>query len=204
LSTFCVSLDGKLLAVYGLADELRAESNDVVKSLHAKGIEVYIVSGDNPSAVSNLAHTIGIPDTHVKANVLPAGKSEFVRTLQSQSRSPVIFCGDGINDAPALSQANVGISFVSAAEIAASAADVLFLSTNLHSLLELIGLSRKVHHRVLLNFAWAGVYNLFAICLAAGVLVVWRIEPRWAGIGELVSVLPVVVVGWSLKWNTCY
>jgi Cu2+-exporting ATPase len=130
LSTFCVSLDGKLLAIYGLADELRAESHDVVKSLHAKGIEVYIVSGDNSSAVLNLARTLGIPDTHVKANVLPAGKSEFVRTLQSQSQSPVIFCGDGINDAPALSQANVGISFVSAAEITTSSADVLLLSTS--------------------------------------------------------------------------
>jgi Cu2+-exporting ATPase len=204
LSTFAVKLDDKLLAVYGLADELRPESLDVVKAMQAKNIDVYIVSGDNSAAVHSLARTLGIPDTHVKANVLPGNKSEIVHALQSQSQFPVIFCGDGINDAPALSQANVGISFVSAAEITSSSADVLLLSNNLQSLLELMGLSRRVCHRIVLNFVWAGVYNLFAICLAAGVFVVWRIEPKWAGIGEVVSVLPVVIVGWSLRWSSRY
>jgi len=200
-SVFCVTLNGELIASYGLSDELRPESVDVVKSLQERKVDVYLVSGDNAGAASEIAKKLGIPKSRVQSNVLPAEKAQFIRNLQQQSKSPVIFCGDGINDAAALSQANIGISFVSASELTSSSATVLFLSSDLSSILTLITLSRRVYHRILLNFCWAGVYNLFAICLAAGVFVVWRIEPQWAGIGEFISVMPVVIVGWSLKWQ---
>jgi Cd2+-exporting ATPase len=200
LSTFCVTLNNQLLAVYGLADEPRIESIEVINTLQSRDIEVYLLTGDHPAAALEIAKLLGIQQTHVKSNVLPADKADFVRTLQRQSQAPVLFCGDGINDAPALSQADVGISFVSASEITSSSATVLFLSNDLLSLVTLLNLSLRVYRRIVINFAWAGIYNLFAICLAAGVFVVWRIEPKWAGIGEVISVMPVVIVGWSLKW----
>ena len=201
LSTFFVTLNDRLIAAYGLSDELRPESLGIVTKLQSRGIGVYLLSGDLAAPAKEIARNLGIPLTNVKSNVLPADKAEFIQTLQWQSRAPVVFCGDGINDAPALSQADIGISFVSASEITSSSATVLFLSNDLWSLLTLLNLSRRVYRRIVVNFAWAAIYNLFAICLAAGVLVVWRIEPKWAGIGEVVSVMPVIIVGWSLKWN---
>ena len=201
LSTFFVTLNDRLIAAYGLSDEVRPESLDVVTRLQSRGIEVYLVSGDLAAPAEEIARNLGIPQTNVKSNVLPADKAQFIQTLQNQSHAPVVFCGDGINDAPALSQADIGISFISASEITSSSATVLSLSNDPRSLLTLLNLSRRVYRRIVINFAWAGIYNLFAICLAAGVLVVWRIEPKWAGIGEVVSVMPVVIVGWSLKWS---
>ena len=199
LSTFCVVLDGKLIAVYGLADELRAESVNVVKALHARGVQVHLLSGDNTASALSVGKKLGIPLSNIRSNALPVDKANYVREIQSTG--PVLFCGDGINDAPALSAADVGISFVSAAEITSSSAKVLLLSDDLWSVPEVMQLSRRVYRRIIVNFVWSGIYNFIAIALAAGVLVVWRIEPRWAGLGEIVSVMPVVIVGWSLKWN---
>ena len=201
LSTFFVAFNDRLIAAYGLSDEVRPESLNVVMRLQSKGIEVYLVSGDLAAPVKQIARNLGIPQANVKSNVLPADKAQLVQALQRQSHAPVVFCGDGINDAPALSQADIGISFISASEITSSSSTVLFLSNDLWSLLTLLNLSRRVFRRIVANFIWAGIYNLFAICLAAGVLVVWRIEPQWAGIGEVISVMPVVIVGWSLKWH---
>lgn len=201
LSTFCVTLDGKLIAAYGLTDELRDESAEVVKSLQGKGIQVYLVSGDNTTSTLSVARKLDIPVYNIRSDVLPADKAHFVQQLQSQSKAPVLFCGDGINDAPALSAADVGISFISAAEITSSSSSVLLLTNDLQSVTELMNLSRRVYRRIIMNFVWAGIYNFFAIALAAGALVVWRIEPKWAGIGEFISVMPVIIVGWSLRWG---
>ena len=201
LSIFSVTLDDRLIAVYGLSDELRTESMDVIKMMQSKGVEVYLVSGDTEASALETARKLDIPESHVKSNVLPADKARIIQSLQHHSHAPVVFCGDGINDAPALSQADIGISFVSASEITSSSAAVLFLSNDLSLLLMLFRLSSRVYRRIVVNFAWAAIYNLFAICLAAGVFVVWRIEPKWAGIGEVVSIMPVIVVGWSLKWD---
>jgi len=200
VSVFCVTLNGELIASYGLSDELRPESLDVVKTLQEKRVDVYLVSGDNDAATTEIARQLGISTSKVQSNVLPADKATFVKDLQTQTHSPVIFCGDGINDAAALAQADVGISFISASQITSSSATVLFLSNDLAAILTLRTLSRRVYNRIVVNFVWAGVYNFFAICLAAGVFVVWRVEPKWAGIGEFISVMPVVIVGWSLKW----
>jgi Cd2+-exporting ATPase len=201
LSIFAVKVNDQLVVVYGLTDQLRPESVKVVNDLKARDIDVYLVSGDNSPAVHDIARQLNIPSSNVKSNTIPAVKSEIVSFLQSRSGSPVLFCGDGMNDAPALSQVNVGISFVSAAEITSTSASILLLSNELGSIITLLSLSQRVYRRIVINFVWAGIYNLFAIALAAGALVVWRIDPRWAGIGELVSVLPAVIVGWSLNWN---
>ena len=201
ISTFCAKLDDQLLAIYGLSDELRPEAADVVRYLKSQNIQVYLNSGDTAGPTFETADKLGISHSNVRSGLVPNEKAQFVRQLQDEMKGPILFCGDGVNDAPALSQADIGVSFVSASEITSSAASVLFLSNELDSIRRLRTLSLRVYRRIILNFAWAGLYNLLAISLAGGALVVWRIEPKWAGLGELVSVLPIIVVGWSLKWH---
>jgi Cd2+-exporting ATPase len=218
LSVLAVTLNGELIAAYGLTDELRSEAKEVVSTLHKRGVEVYIVSGDNKEITEEVGIKLDIPVSRVYSGSLPAEKAVIIRQLQQPSQPdrehtrrfwkrkdpaiPVLFIGDGINDAPALSASTIPISFINASELTLSTASVLLLNPHLTSLLTLITLSRRVYRRVIITFVWAGVYNLFAILLAAGAFVVWRIEARWAGVGEVVSVLPVILVGWSLRWKT--
>jgi P-type E1-E2 ATPase len=113
-------------------------------------------------------------------------------------RRKVMFIGDGTNDALALVQSDVGVSLGGGTDVASSAAQVVLLSSLHAGLVDVFALARAARRRVWINIAWAGVYNVVAILLASGVLGRVRIPPQWAGLGELVSVLPVVLVAWSL------
>ncbi|KAG8741567.1 hypothetical protein FRC10_002691 [Ceratobasidium sp. 414] len=127
-----------------------------------------------------------------------AGCSQPPATPQTSKRRKVMFIGDGTNDALALVQADVGVSLGGGTDVASSAAQVVLISALSSGLSDVFSLARAARRRVWANFAWAGVYNVVAILLASGVLGKARIPPEYAGLGELVSVLPVVVVAWSL------
>jgi Cu2+-exporting ATPase len=109
----------------------------------------------------------------------------------------VIFCGDGTNDAVALAQADIGVHMNSGSDVAQNAADVVLVRPYLGGILVLLDLSKAAFHRIFFNFAWSFVYNLFAILLAAGAFVNARIPPQYAGLGEIVSVLPVILIALS-------
>lgn len=202
LTAFCVVHGERLLAAFGLSDTLRPEAQEVIRSLTARNIHISILSGDHPNAVFNVAASLGIPAERVRAGCLPADKQAYIKELTAQGKT-VLFCGDGTNDAVALAQAAIGVHLHTedgAGVAASTAADVVLTHPSLTGILTLLELSDAVTRRIALNFAWSFVYNLFAILLAAGAFVRVRISPAYAGLGEIVSVLPVVLVALQLKW----
>ncbi|KAK8056891.1 copper-translocating P-type ATPase [Apiospora rasikravindrae] len=222
-TTLCVTIDSRLVAVFGLSDSIRTDAVSIINKLKKRGIALSILSGDELQAVTGVAETIGIPASMVKARCSPADKAKYIKDLISaspatnsgSSKAPtnnVIFVGDGTNDAPALAQATTGVHLPpstssAAADVASSAADVVLLRSSLEGLVDMLDISRAAVRRIWFNFGWSFVYNVFAILLAAGAFVAARrdggvrIPPAYAGLGELVSVLPVIFVAVSLRWS---
>ena len=207
LTIFCVSINGKLAAAFGLKDILRPDAIRTIQQLKDRSIKVSLVSGDGEEAVQSVARELSIPQCNVRSRCSPADKQLYVRESLASSNKKrkykdiVLFCGDGTNDAPALAQANIGLHINSGTDIAQSAADAILMRPSLSGILTLIELSGAFYRRVVFNFVWAAVYNLFAILLAAGAFPDGvRIPPHWAGLGEVVSVLPVIAVAVGLKW----
>merc|ERR1712070_1324843 len=151
-----------------------------------RNITPHIVSGDHARAVEAVARSldIGLPNTTSRRS--PVQKKEYVSKLQASGKI-VLFCGDGTNDAIALAQANVGVQLGSASDVAGAVADVVLLDV-----------SKRAFVRISFNFVWSAVYNVFAILLAAGAFVKFRIPPAYAGLGEIVSVGPVILAAVSM------
>jgi Cu2+-exporting ATPase len=196
MTLLCVTLDSTLLATFGVKSTIRDEAKSVVEHLNRNKIQCHIVSGDGPQVVEDVAQMVGIPSSNIASRRNPAEKQEYVQALMSNGRV-VLFCGDGTNDAVAVAQANVGVQIGTTSEITRAGADVVLLG-GLEGVPALLELSRRSFRRIAFNFAWSAIYNLFAILLAAGAFVKVRIPPAYAGLGEVVSVLPVVVVALSL------
>lgn len=202
LTIFCVTADGDLVAVFGLQDSLRPDAIDTINELRKRNINISLISGDNPLVVQNLASHLGIPPTNTRSRCTPADKQAYVKSSLEAPNSVVLFCGDGTNDAVALAQASIGLHINEGTDVAQSAADAILMRPSLKGILTLIDLSKAFWRRVLFNFAWSFVYNLFAILLAAGAFPgKARIPPQYAGLGELVSVLPVIAVAAGLRWK---
>ncbi len=200
LTVFCVAMDDRVIAAFGLSDSLRLDSRVVITELQKRNIAVSIVSGDDAGAVEAVALKLSIPATHVRSRCTPSIKQEYLRDLMTDERRIVLFCGDGTNDAVALAQADIGIHMNSGSDVAQTAADVVLMRPCLDGILVLLDLSKAAFHRIIFNFAWSFVYNLFAILLAAGAFVNARIPPQYAGLGEIVSVLPVILIALQLRW----
>ncbi|KAI0326990.1 heavy metal translocatin [Cubamyces sp. BRFM 1775] len=207
LTTFCVVHGTRLIAAFGLSDTLRPEAHTVLNALAARHIRVSILSGDHAAAVYRVASDLGIPAERVRAGCLPADKQAYIKELAAQGET-VLFCGDGTNDAVALAQASIGVHLhagdngagAGSGVAASAAADVVLTRPDLGGLVTLLELSDAVARRIALNFAWSAVYNLVAVLLAAGAFVHARVPPAYAGLGEVVSVLPVVLVAVQLRW----
>ncbi len=119
---------------------------------------------------------------------------------RSQQKNIVVFVGDGSNDTAALAQADIGVSLVSGTAIAINSADVVILSGGLKGLLQTIKVSRMAWRRILLSLVWALSYNVLAVLFGSGLLVEVRIEPQWAGLGELASLVPVLLIAQSCRF----
>lgn len=201
-----VTYGGDLRISFELLDQPRPEAIMVVRELHARGINVHMLSGDNDGAVSDVATTLYIDEANTKARCTTEGKMQYIRDLQdSRRKSIVMFLGDGTNDSAALKQAHVGVHLNDGSDVAKSAADVVLTTTRLHDVLILLDISHAAYRRICWNFSWSAFYNLFAIILAAGAFVKLqanvRITPQWAGLGELISVLPVVLIAFQMRFR---
>jgi Cu2+-exporting ATPase len=180
------------LAVFYLQDETRKEAKQTIDKLKTMGIKVSLLSGDNQQAVSAVSQVLGIDNAI--AELLPAGKLETVQKLQAQGEV-VAMIGDGVNDAPVLAAADVSIAMGSGSQLAQASADMILLSENLAQLPSSITLSKRMQRIIHQNFAWAIVYNLVAIPLAA---MGW-VAPWMAAIGMSMSSLVVVLNALRLK-----
>ncbi len=182
----------KWLAVFELEDEIREQSADVVRQLRQAGIEVALLSGDAKEAVSNTAAQLDIGEYHYAQT--PEQKLEYIRKLQSRGYV-VAMVGDGVNDAPVLSGADVSFAMGSGTQLAHASADMVLLSEQLDHLLEGLRTSRKTLNIIKQNLGWAIVYNLLALPLAASGMV----APWMAALGMSTSSLVVVVNALRLR-----
>jgi Cd2+-exporting ATPase len=210
-TAFCFTIDNSLAAVFGLEDSLRPDALPTITKLHERGISVHVISGDDDGAVHSVTTQLSIPDTNVRSRCTPADKQAYIQDLLAvptpkssakKSKKPVvIFCGDGTNDAVALAQATIGVHMNEGTDVAKSAADIVLMRPSLAGILTVMTVSKRSVDRIKFNFGWSFVYNLFAILLGAGAFVSVRIPPKFAGLGELVSVLPVVAAAVLLRWS---
>lgn len=209
-TAFCFAVDGSLAAVFGLEDSLREDTLSTITELQQHQITVHVLSGDDDGAVRAVASQLQIPDSNVRSRCTPTDKQSYIKDLlatsdprgsKKKARRPVVmFCGDGTNDAVALAQATIGVHMNEGTDVAKSAADIVLMRPSLSGILIAITVSRKSIHRIAFNFGWSFVYNMFAILLASGAFVHVHIPPEYAGLGELVSVCPVIAAGVLLKW----
>lgn len=192
-------------AIFAITDPIRAEAPSVLSNLRSQNIEIHMCTGDNPATAQAIASQLSIPVSNIRAGVLPQDKASYIHSLQtpqSSSRKIVAFCGDGTNDTLALQAADVSIALSSGSDIALTSASFILLNSNLESIEHLVGLSKRVFRRVKLNFAWAAVYNVALIPVAAGVffpISQWRLSPVWAAAAMAGSSVSVVLSSLALR-----
>lgn len=182
----------KVLGFVMVADEIKQESKQAITDLHRLGIRVVMLTGDDEKAAKYIASLVGIDD--VVAHVLPQDKLEKIRTLQSQGRI-VAMAGDGVNDAPALAQADVGIAMGTGTDVAIESAGITLLGGDISKLVKAIRLSKITMRGIKQNLFWAFIYNIVGIPLAAGVLYPvfgWLLNPVFAGFAMAMSSVSVV------------
>ncbi|MGO8765162.1 MAG: heavy metal translocating P-type ATPase [Limisphaerales bacterium] len=161
-----LSVDKKLHGLIALRDSVKPDAAAVVKNLTRKGLKTYLVTGDNSQTAAGIARQVGLAPENVFAEVRPEQKSEFVKKLQSQGER-VAFVGDGINDAPALTQADLGIAVSRASDIAREAADIILLKSEIAGVPEALGLAQATLRTIKQNLFWAFFYNAVGVPLAA-------------------------------------
>jgi Cu2+-exporting ATPase len=162
-----VLVDGQIAGALALADGIRPESRQAIDALHAQDIQVGMITGDAEPVAQAVADELGID--RVIAGVRPEDKAKEVQDLQSEGRT-VAMVGDGVNDAPALATADVGLAIGAGTDVAIGSAGVVLASSDPRSVLSVLELSRATYRKMLQNLGWAAGYNLIAVPLAAGVL----------------------------------
>jgi Cu+-exporting ATPase len=161
-----LAIGRELLAVIAVRDTIKPGANQVVRQLHRQGLKVYLVTGDNQRTASSIAAQAGIQSGNVFAEVRPEQKAELVKQLRSRGER-VAFVGDGINDAPALEQADLGVAVARASDVAREAADIILLKSEIEAVPESLGLAKATLRTIKQNLFWAFFYNSVGVPLAA-------------------------------------
>ena len=187
--------NNKVVAIFAVADVVRPESKQVVQRLHEMGVEVAMLTGDSRPVAEAVASDLGID--HVFAEVLPEHKDRKVADLQKQGKH-VAMVGDGVNDAPALTRADVGIAIGGGTDVAIESAGLILVRSNPLDVVKIIALSRASYRKMIQNLWWAAGYNIIALPLAAGVLAPWGINISPA-FGALLMSLSTVIVAFNAQ-----
>jgi len=202
-NTVILFTDGsKLIAAISIADKIKETSVEAIKNLKEKGIEVYMLTGDNEQTAKAVSDQVGID--HFKANVLPAQKSEFIKKLQANGKI-VAMVGDGINDSNALAQADVSIAMGKGSDIAMDVAKMTIIASDLNKIPQAIHLSKQTVSTINQNLFWAFIYNIIGIPIAAGILYPingFLLNPMIAGAAMALSSVSVVSNSLLLKLRT--
>ncbi len=189
------------LAVFAIADKIKATSKEAIYQLQAMGIEVYMLTGDNHATAKAIAKQVGI--SQYKAEVLPQDKADFVKALQQNQRT-VAMVGDGINDSTALATANVSIAMGKGSDIAIDVAKMTIISSDLLKIPQAIRISKATVQTIKQNLFWAFIYNIIGIPLAAGILYPingFLLDPMIAGAAMALSSVSVVSNSLRMKWK---
>lgn len=186
----------KVLATFGLRDVIRKETKELIKTLKEKNIEVIMLSGDNKKTANKIAKDIGIEN--VVAGVTPKEKTEYINEKMKEGRK-VMMVGDGINDAPSITSATIGVSLSSGTDIATNAANIVLVSNNIRRVEDLLDISRKTMKNIKENLFWAFIYNILMIPIATGIIPKVSINPMIACIAMILSSLTVTLNSLRLK-----
>src|SRR5437667_783665 len=185
-----VVVEGRLLGALAVEDEIRPESYEAVTQLHRLGIRVAMITGDAKTVADSVARRIGIDE--VAAEVLPADKASAVKRFQSGGKK-VAMVGDGVNDAPALATADVGIAIGAGTDVAIESAGIVLVRSDPRDVVGAIELSRATYRKMIQNLAWATAYNLVAIPVAGGLLVRWGLDLPMS-VGAVAMSLSTIIV----------
>jgi cation transport ATPase len=199
-SVFYVTVGGLKVAQFALQDMQRPDAKELIQLLQAAGKRVVMISGDLPGPVERLAASIGLAPSDANSRCSPSGKLDIIRDLQISGRR-ICYVGDGANDAAALAAADIGIAIGGGADLAQATADITVASDRRlkDSIMSALALARLARWHIKVGLAWSIIYNVFAVLLASGAFVKVRIAPRWAGLGELASILPIFVIAFGTK-----
>ena len=194
-----VAADGRMLGLIGVADRIRPTAQAAISALHGLGIRVLLLTGDSRATAEAVANTVGLDE--VRAEVLPGDKAAEVKRLEESGRR-VAMVGDGVNDAPALAAASVGIAIGAGTDVAIETAGVILMKDDPADVPDSLVLARRVQRKIKQNLFWAAIYNLIAIPLAAGV---WYpslgilLKPAWSALAMSASTLTVTVNALRLR-----
>jgi len=181
---------GRLLGAFAVEDEIRPESSEAVAELHRLGIRVAMITGDSTTVADSVARRIGIDE--VAAEVLPADKASAVKRFQAGGKK-VGMVGDGVNDAPALATADVGIAIGAGTDVAIESAGIVLVRSDPRDVVGAIELSRATYRKMIQNLVWATAYNLVAIPVAGGLFVRWGFNLPMS-VGAVAMSLSTIIV----------